>query len=393
MLVVAIIAAGGRGERLGAGVPKQWLRLGDRTILERSVGVVDASPRVDEIIAVVPQDLVVLASEHLRRVTKPVQVVSGGPRRQDSVANAFAHVRAEADVVVIHDAARPFVTGDLIDRTITAAVEDGAAIAAILARDTVKHVEQTGDVKDVKYVGSTLARDAIYLAQTPQAFRRNVLQAAVAFGRAGGVGTDEAALAEQAGHRVRLIEGDRRNIKITTPEDLAFARALMGPEDAGLMRVGTGYDLHRLVDHRPLVLGGVTIPFDKGLAGHSDADALSHAVTDAILGAAAVGDIGQHFPDADPQWRGASSLDLLGRAAALVDAAGFRIANVDAVVVAERPTIAPYVARMRQALAAAMRIEAARVSVKGKTGEGIGEIGRGEAIACHAVALVLRAVE
>jgi 2-C-methyl-D-erythritol 2,4-cyclodiphosphate synthase len=189
---------------------------------------------------------------------------------------------------------------------------------------------------------------------------------------------------------VRLVEGEPGNIKITTPDDLRLARRWVERDSpaAGLLRVGTGYDLHRLAPGRPLVLGGVEIPHAAGLAGHSDADALSHAIIDAVLGAAAAGDIGRHFPDTDPQWAGASSLDLLRRAAGMVREAGFTIVNVDAVVVAERPKLAPHVAAMCERLARAMGIEASSVSVKGKTNEGLGEIGRGEAVAVHAVALV-----
>ena len=204
---------------------------------------------------------------------------------------------------------------------------------AVPARDTVKWSPRRGEGDGGDGCGAqrlierTLSRDAIYLAQTPQAFRRDVLRAAVALGRGGVEATDEAALAEQAGHPVRLVEGSARNIKVTTVEDLVIAEALLkdggaepgtpepaaaavGQPSAGL-RVGAGYDLHRLVEGRPLVLGGVTVPFDRGLAGHSDADVLCHAITDAVLGAAAAGDIGQHFPDTDERWRGASSLDLL----------------------------------------------------------------------------------
>jgi len=241
-----------------------------------------------------------------------------------------------------------------------------------------------------------MARESVFLAQTPQAFRREVLAEAIALGRAGAEGTDEAALAEQAGHRVRIVAGPARNMKVTTAEDLAMAEAMVrGPDrrsagDDGrpVIRVGSGYDLHRLVDGRPLVLGGVAIPFDRGLAGHSDADALCHAVTDALLGAASQGDIGQHFPDSDERWRGASSIDLLRRAAGIVASLGYRVVNVDATIVAERPMLGPYRAAMASGLASALGVEPSSVSVKAKTNEGVDAAGRGEAIAVHAVALI-----
>jgi 2-C-methyl-D-erythritol 4-phosphate cytidylyltransferase/2-C-methyl-D-erythritol 2,4-cyclodiphosphate synthase len=307
-------------------------------------------------------------------------VVAGGARRQDSVAAAFRAVPARTDVIVVHDAARPFASADLIARTIAAAAESGAALAAVAARDTVKQV-------DGSVVRATLDRRTIFLAQTPQAFRRQVLSDALALS---GDATDEASLAEQAGHTVRIVEGEAANIKITTAEDLVMAEAInrAGGAPAAATRVGTGYDLHRLVEGRLLILGGVTIPFDRGLAGYSDADAVCHAVTDAILGAAAAGDIGRHFPNTDPQWQGASSIDLLRRAAAVVRGMGLAVGNVDATVIAERPKLAPHVDAMRANLAEALGVSADRVSVKGKTNEGVGELGRGEAIAAHAVALL-----
>jgi 2-C-methyl-D-erythritol 4-phosphate cytidylyltransferase/2-C-methyl-D-erythritol 2,4-cyclodiphosphate synthase len=314
-------------------------------------------------------------------------------------------VNEQGDLVVIHDAARPFASADLISRTIAAAAESGAALAALQARDTVKRAEALRDgppkggphttemwdpaLAGLRVVAETLPRDAIYLAQTPQAFRRDVLKAALAFGVREAIhATDEAELAERAGHRVRLVDGETTNIKITTPADLMVAEAIARGGAAVTGRAGIGYDLHRLVEGRPLILGGVTIPFDRGLAGHSDADAVCHAITEAILGAAAAGDLGRHFPDTDPRWRGASSVDLLRRAAVVVRELGLEITNVDASVIAERPKLAPYVDAMRANVAAAIGVDVGCVSIKGKTNEGIGEIGRGEAIAVHAIAFI-----
>jgi len=243
-------------------------------------------------------------------------------------------------------------------------------------------------------VAETLRRETIYLAQTPQAFRRDVLSLALEAGERGLEATDEAALAERAGQPVQIVEGESSNIKITTPDDLIVAEAIAaardepGPKPVRTGRAGTGYDLHRLVAGRPLVLGGVTIPSPRGAEGHSDADVVCHAVTDAILGAACLGDIGRHFPDTDPRWKDASSLDLLARAVAMVAEHGFEIGNVDVTVILEAPKVQPHVERMRAAVAAALGVDLARVSIKGKTNEGLDAIGRGEAIAAHAVALV-----
>jgi 2-C-methyl-D-erythritol 4-phosphate cytidylyltransferase/2-C-methyl-D-erythritol 2,4-cyclodiphosphate synthase len=381
--VSALIAAGGRGLRFGAAQPKQFLMLGGRSILERAVDVFRASDAIDDVVVALPPELAANPPASLVAQGKPVEIVAGGERRQDSVAHAFARVSERADIVVIHDAARPFVTDDTIRRTIAAAAETGAAIAAIVARDTVKRAGENG------IVSATLPREEIYLAQTPQAFRTSVLKEALALGIDA---TDEAMLAEQAGHAVHIVEGDPRNLKITTPADLAMAERLLGLTQPGLaaMRIGNGYDLHRLVEGRPLVLGGVTIPFDKGLLGHSDADVICHAVTDAVLGAAGAGDIGRHFPDTDVAWKGANSLDLLRQAAAIVKSSGFTVVNADVIVIAQKPKLVPYIDAIRTNLAAALDCDASRISVKGKTNEGVDSMGAGESIAAHAVALLVR---
>ena len=382
-MVSAIIAAGGRGARLGRDQPKQFLSLGDVSMLQRTVSVFDRCHMVDEIVLVVPpalsgdQGLVVTPFE------TPVKVVAGGERRQDSVANGFEAAEA-SEIIVVHDAARPFCSSALITRTIEGASRHGAAIAAVAVHDTLKQ----RSVGSGRFVGRTLARERVVQAQTPQAFRRDVLADAIRLGQQGVVATDESVLAEQAGHKVAVVEGDQWNIKITTERDLVVARRLLEVQ-AAPGRTGIGYDLHRLVDGRPLVLGGVVIPYDRGLEGHSDADALCHAVTDAILGAAAVGDIGQHFPDSDERWKGASSVELLRSAVHLVQSRGFVVANLDAVVVTEQPKISPYVAQMRSTLASAIGVDEEGVSIKAKTNEGMDAVGRGEAIAVHAVAMVV----
>jgi 2-C-methyl-D-erythritol 4-phosphate cytidylyltransferase/2-C-methyl-D-erythritol 2,4-cyclodiphosphate synthase len=261
----------------------------------------------------------------------------------------------------------------------------------VQASDTVK---EATSAPGIRVVSRTIPRDSIYMAQTPQAFTRKILAEAIELGRQTfGPATDEASLAEQAGHAVRLVDGEPANIKITTEQDLNVSKALLGIGDSGsgigsVPRIGTGYDLHRLEAGRPLIIGGVRIPHDTGLAGHSDADVLCHALTDAILGAAAAGDIGQHFPDTDPKWKDANSIDLLQRAVEIVRAAGYAVANVDAVVIAEQPRLLPHIPAMRAKLANAIGIGVSAVSIKGKTNEKVDALGRNEAIAVHAVALV-----
>ena len=385
MHVTAIIAAGGAGLRLGAGVPKQLLDVGGTSILQRSVSAFGCHPEVDDVIVALPAELA---------AAPPIspddgwgfRVVVGGTRRQDSVANAFNAIDPRTEVVLVHDAARPLVTDDLISRAIHAAAEHGAAIAAQPVSDTVKRVRRDGAGLAIV---ETIARESIFLAQTPQAFRVDVLRDAIALG-ASVEATDEAALAERAGHTVHIVEATSRNLKITTSEDLAEARRRLTSEPIRSMpeRIGTAYDLHRLVEGRKLILGGVEIPAARGALGYSDADVVCHVATDAILGAAALGDIGRHFPDTDPQWKDASSVDLLRQAVAIVHTAGFRVVNLDVVVILEKPKIAPYVDKIRVELARVLQILVDRVSVKGKTNEGVDAVGRGEAIAAHAVALL-----
>jgi 2-C-methyl-D-erythritol 4-phosphate cytidylyltransferase / 2-C-methyl-D-erythritol 2,4-cyclodiphosphate synthase len=382
MHVTAIIAAGGSGTRAGGGIPKQFVQLGDgRTILERSVAAFIEHDRVSEVVvALLPETPVdlgrAIASGRLRTAI-------GGARRQDSVANAFDAVSPASEVVLVHDAARPFVSHEVISRAIDAAAAHGAAIVALPVTDTVKQVTME-DGRRV--IAGTVPRESIFLAQTPQAFQRAVLAAAVSLGRGGAEATDEAALAELAGYPVHIVEGDADNVKITTAADLERARARVLP--AAIARIGTGYDLHCLVEGRSLIIGGVEIPFERGALGHSDADVACHAATDAVLGAACLGDIGGHFPDTDPRWKGVSSIELLRQAVALIRKEGYEVANVDVTIILERPKIAPYLPRIRDGLAGALEIAVDCVSVKGKTNEGVDAGGRGEAIAAHAVALL-----
>jgi 2-C-methyl-D-erythritol 4-phosphate cytidylyltransferase/2-C-methyl-D-erythritol 2,4-cyclodiphosphate synthase len=380
--VFAIIAAGGRGVRFGAARPKQLLELGGLSMLQRSVDAFVRCDLVSSIVVALPADVAADPPAYLRNTVKPLHIVTGGERRQDSVARAFAAVADRADIVAIHDAARPLVSDAVIRRTIDAAAAHGAAIAAVRASDTIKRADDGG------FVAETLRRNEIYLAQTPQAFRTAVLRDALAF--TSDV-TDEASLAERAGHKVRLVDGDPWNVKVTTPEDLVAAERLLGGRaTVPDVRIGNGYDLHVLVPGRPLVLGGVTIPFDKGLHGHSDADAVCHAITDAILGAAGAGDIGRHFPDTDRAWKDANSLELLQQSARLIRDRGYSVINVDVIVIAQQPRLAPHADAIRSSLARALSCDASQISIKGKTNEGVDSMGAGESIAVHAVALLAR---
>jgi len=317
------------------------------------------------------------------------KVAAGGTERCASVRAGLAEVSPAAELVLVHDGARPFVTPELVARTLAAAAAHGAAVAALPSTDTLKEVAEDWSVT------ATLDRSHIWQVQTPQAFRRELLVRAHAAAEPGAPATDDAALVERLGHPVKVVLGDANNRKITRPEDLVWAEGVLAQRagEEGLeteFRSGVGYDAHPLVEGRPLILAGVLFPGEPGLLGHSDADVVCHAICDALLGAAAAGDIGRHFPDSDPQFAGANSLSLLARVAEMVRAEGWEIGNVDTVVVAERPRLADRVAEMRGALAEAMNIGVMRVSVKGKTTEGMGFTGRREGMVAHAIGTLHR---
>jgi 2-C-methyl-D-erythritol 4-phosphate cytidylyltransferase/2-C-methyl-D-erythritol 2,4-cyclodiphosphate synthase len=362
-------------------MPKQLQDLGGRSVLARSLAAFDEVPDVAAVVVVLPAELVDSGAELAGRRSTRDAFVAGGETRQESVRRGVEALPATVDFVLVHDAARPFVDAGLVERVLDGARRTGAAVPVIPPHDTVKRVE-TGRA----IVAETLAREELWLAQTPQGFSRAVLEAAVALGAGGVIGTDEATLAERAGHTVEIVPGDVRNRKITTAHDLVAAQAMF----AAPPRVGQGYDLHRLVDARPLVLAGVTIPFDRGPAGHSDGDVVCHALVDAMLGAAGAGDIGQHFPDTDARWKDAPGLDLLARANRVIESAGWHVSSADVTVILERPKLVPHLPAVRAAIAVTLGIDLSSVSVKGKTNEGVDAVGRGEAIAAHAVAVIVQ---
>lgn len=384
-MVTAVVAAAGSGRRMGREVNKVFLPLAGRPILARSVAAVASCPEVDGLVVVVAPGEEEQAAEIIAplALAKPWLVVAGGAERQHSVANALAAVPAAADIILIHDGARPLVDADTIGAAIAAAREHGAAGVAVPVKDTIKTVDEGG------CIAATPDRRTLWAIQTPQVFAAPLLREAYAAAAAAGVlATDDAALVERLGRKVRIVPGSYRNIKITTPEDMIMAQALLGSEAERMRRIGIGYDVHRLVAGRPLVIGGVDIPWEKGLEGHSDADVLLHAIKDALLGAAALGDIGRHFPDTDPAYKGASSLRLLAAVGEKLAAAGWRAANIDAVVIAEKPKLAPHIPAMNANIAAALGIAAGQVNVKATTTEGLGFTGRREGIAAQAVAAI-----
>jgi len=386
MKAVAIIPAGGAGKRLKAHVAKQFLLLDTLPVLVHTLKVFQESTRIDDIIlALPPDDIVSVRQELIEKygITKLTTVVAGGEERQDSVRNCLWAVRGECDFVVVHDAVRPFVTEELIGRVIDAAEDNGAASIGVKAKDTIK--ETGADNK----VLATIPRQNLWLTQTPQAFKFELLKEAyTAAYNEKYYGTDDASLVERIGKEVKMVEGSYENIKITTKEDMLIADALMKKGNKIILHSGLGYDSHKFAEGRKLILGGVEIPFEKGLYGHSDADALIHAICDALLGAAGSGDIGRHFPDNDPEYKDISSMILLERVKKIIEAKGFAINNIDTTVVMEMPRLAPYAERMTANIARVLKIPETCVNVKAKTNEGMGFAGRNEGIAVFAIAAV-----
>jgi 2-C-methyl-D-erythritol 4-phosphate cytidylyltransferase/2-C-methyl-D-erythritol 2,4-cyclodiphosphate synthase len=382
--VGAVVPAAGRGERFGGTVPKALTPLRGRPLVRYSLDVLQAVREVETIVVVVPAESVGAVQALVRDagLDKISAVVPGGQDRQASVRAGLSALPPGPDLVLVHDGARPFVSAALVRAVLIAAARDGGATAAIPVNETVKSA-------DAGWVQATLDRSQLYRVQTPQAFGRALLETAhTTASRDGFRGTDDASLVERLGHRVRLVPGSPSNVKVTVPEDLLLVDALLrgGDSPPPAPRVGIGFDAHRFMSGRPLMLGGVDIPSPRGLAGHSDADVVVHAIMDALLGAAGCGDIGVHFPPEDPAFASARSLALLSQVRDMLASRGWRAAHVDVMVMAEFPRLTPHVPAMRAAIATALGVGEDHVNVKATTLEGMGAIGRREGIAAQAVA-------
>ena len=381
--VSAVLVAAGSSTRMG--FDKLSFDLGGETVLHRSIRAFAQCPLVDEIILVAGSNRA-FAQQQAADCAKPVCVVVGGATRAESAKNGV--LAASGALVAVHDAARPFVSQQVITAALEAAARCGAAAPAVPVKDTIKAaVRGSGKtVPESCFVHATPDRSTLYAVQTPQCFDRAAYLAALEEldAEKARLVTDDCSLFELTGRPVQLTEGDYANLKITTREDLPRPEQ----KEEHKMRIGHGYDVHRLVEGRKLILGGVEVPFEKGLLGHSDADVLAHAVMDAVLGAAALGDIGQHFPDNDPVYSGADSLKLARRVAEILKEHGFRIENIDATLLCQRPKLAPHIPAMRRNLADAFGLPVDAVSVKATTEEHLGFTGEGLGIAAHAVALI-----
>lgn len=375
-MVEAVLVAAGSSSRMG--FDKLNHRIGGTEVVLLAFRALEGHPEVDRV--------VVVAGENLAQVReliegdtprKPVAFVRGGDSRAASVAAGVALCDG-ASLIAIHDAARPFVSEALISRVLRAAGEYGAAAPALPVKDTIKQVEDSAVVR-------TLPRAELAGVQTPQAFDGAVYKTALAAlpQEEWPNITDDCMVMERAGRQVHLVEGDEANYKITTPADLER----QGTRPA-LPRIGHGYDVHAFAPARRLILGGVDIPYELGLAGHSDADVLAHAVSDALLGALALGDIGKYFPDTDPAYKGADSLHLLDEVGRLLRERGWIPGNIDATIVCQAPKLAPHIPAMRKNIARVLGLPEDAVSVKATTEEHLGFTGRGEGIAAHCVVLI-----
>jgi 2-C-methyl-D-erythritol 4-phosphate cytidylyltransferase / 2-C-methyl-D-erythritol 2,4-cyclodiphosphate synthase len=376
---IALVVAAGRGTRLGAPLPKQYLPLGGVAVLRHGVRALAEHPSIAAVRVIIHPD----DRPHYDSATAGLGLmppVNGGAQRQDSVRNGLESLAdAAPELVLIHDGARPFLDRPVIDRVLIGLGAHQGAIAALPVRDTVKR-------GDGGRIAATIDRSALWRAQTPQGFHYGPIVAAHR-AAAGAELSDDAAVAERAGIDVALVEGSEDNFKVTTMDDLARAERLLAARN-GDIRTGQGFDVHVFGPGDHVWLCGVAVPHDRGLVGHSDADVGLHALTDAVLGAIGAGDIGMHFPPSDPQWRGAPSHRFLRHAADLVAAGGGSIAHVDVTVICERPQVGPHRAAMTARIADILALAPTRVSVKATTTERLGFTGRGEGIAAQAVATI-----
>jgi 2-C-methyl-D-erythritol 4-phosphate cytidylyltransferase/2-C-methyl-D-erythritol 2,4-cyclodiphosphate synthase len=383
-MIAAVIVAGGRGLRAGGDVPKQYRELGGEPVIRPALSAFLDHPRIAAVQPVIHREDEAMFRTATAGLQKLLPPVWGGATRQASVRAGLEGLSDSGPgIVLIHDAARPFVSGALIERAITAARQSGAAVPAVAIADTVKKINQSSIVIE------TLDRNQLRTVQTPQAFTFDLI--VDAHRRAAAAGredfTDDAALAEWAGHPVSVFEGDAGNVKLTTGDD--FTRAEIARHAAlGDVRTGNGFDVHAFADGDHVMLGGVRIPHSRGVTGHSDADVALHALVDAILGAISDGDIGLHFPPSDPQWKGASSDQFLAFACERVRARGGMIAHLDVTVVCEAPRVSPHRDAMRERIAAIAGISPTRVAMKATTSEKMGFTGREEGIVAMATATV-----
>lgn len=374
-MVTVIVVAAGRGARLG-GVKKQFLFIAGKTVLQRSIEAFLPVSEVDSMVVVVPEEDVETVKKE--RYPKVAKVVAGGKNRGDSVKKGFEAIAWPCDYVAVHDAARPFAAYTDIIRVIEDAKRYQAAVLAVPLKDTIKQMQG-------KEAVATLRREQLCAVQTPQVFSYSLFASAIR-DNSDKEWLDDSERVEALGKSVHITYGSDQNRKITTEHDLQMAKWQL--EKRGNMRIGHGYDVHRMKEGRPLILCGKEIAYSAGLFGHSDADVAVHALMDALLGAAALGDIGTHFPDTDPQYRGICSMKLLKIVMEKIKKEHWAVANVDLTILAEKPKLVPFIPEMRENLTKVLRISPQQISIKATTEEGVGVSAQGQAMAAHCVCLL-----
>lgn len=389
MNVSVILVAAGSGRRFGYEQNKLFYPLCGSPVLTHTLKNVLAASCVSEVVIVfaeVDRKMIEAIVASLQPAV-PIKYVLGGAEREDSVYNGLLATAATSEIVMVHDGSRPMAGPEWFDNAVATMAHANAAVYAIPVTDTVK-MKEIAEAEGLQRI-TTLDRSRLIAVQTPQIFRRNTLLQAHRHAKETGIsGTDDASLVEVLGEKILILQGNKRNHKVTTMDDVPILEFYMnGPTEH---RVGSGYDVHQLVTGRKLVLGGVEIPFEKGLVGHSDADVLIHALMDALLGAAGLKDIGTYFPDSDMTFKNISSLVLLQKVRQILVENSCRVINVDVTLMAQRPKIKAYVTEMIQNIAAALQIDAAAVSVKATTTERLGFVGKEEGMAAQAAAMILK---
>lgn len=379
-----IIPAAGSGTRMKLGYPKQYQEINNIPVLIHTIRAFIDHQYIQQIVVVVPGSHLLETEQLLEKHNLKeynISIVEGGLRRQDSVFNGLKILEDSIEIVLVHDGARPLIDNNLISACYETAKNNGAAIAAIPVKDTIKRQNKS------KQVQETISRDELWQAQTPQAARRELLLDAFKQNKDATV-TDESALLEQNNIPVSLVEGSDLNIKITRPADAILVQSIMDEKMKNKIKIGYGYDAHRLVEGRKLILGGVTVPYIRGLDGHSDADVVTHALCDALIGAIGTGDIGQHFPDTSATYKDICSIRLLKQVVANMIEEGYTLGNADISIICEAPKLAPYLPQMKTIMAGSCRTEIDNINIKATTTEKMGFSGRGEGIGCHAVVLI-----
>ncbi len=386
----AVITVGGSGTRMKSenGTTKQFIEIHGIPVVVRTLLEFQKSPYIDEIVIVAKADELNFYTEIINEynLSKVRRITKGGKTRQESVLNGFKAISHKSEYVAIHDGVRCLITQENIKNVIKTAYAGGASAAATKIYDTLKMTDATMTVVD------TPDREKAWAAQTPQVFKTDIYRAcAFSAEKEGLTVTDDCMLVENYGFKIKLVDCGRNNLKITTPDDLILAEAILRSRNeigGNRMRIGHGYDVHRLVKGRKFILGGVEIPHETGLYGHSDADVLLHAVMDAVLGALGLGDIGLHFPDKDPKYKGISSVLLAKETAKLLSDEGYRISNIDATVILQLPKLRPYIDEMRKNIADIYSVDISQINVKATTEEGLGFTGNQEGVSAHAVCVI-----